>query len=78
MVNEFGEKLKKVRRDRHMTQEELGDKCGACAGTVKSWEKGLRLPNAYYLRGICTALHVSSDYLLGLRAYRSVKKNVRA
>lgn len=78
MDNEFGERLKKIRKDRHMTQEELGDKCGACCGTVRSWEKGIQMPNAYYLRGICVALHVSADYLLGIENYKNNKKMVRA
>lgn len=71
MENSFGERLRKVRRDRRYTQERLGNECGACAGAVRDWEKGLRLPNTYYLREICIALHVSADYLLGIGGYKA-------
>lgn len=67
MDNVFGERLKNVRKNSHMTQEMLANKCGVCSTAVRAWEKGLRLPNAYYLRGICTELHVSADYLLGMK-----------
>lgn len=67
MDNIFGRRLREVRKKRHCTQEELGEKCGAGSATIRSWEKGLRLPNAYYLPGICAALGVSADYLLGIR-----------
>lgn len=68
MDNEFGARLKRIRKAKDMTQEEMGMKCGACSGAVRAWEKGDRLPNAYYLREICMALHVSADYLLGIKS----------
>lgn len=67
MKNLFGKRLREIRKRREFTQEELGSRCGACAGAIRDWEKGLRLPNTYYLREICVALNVSADYLLGLR-----------
>lgn len=78
MVNNiFGERLREIRKRREFTQEELGGKCGACAGAIRDWEKGLRLPNTYYLREICVALNVSADYLLGLRKKSKSKMRER-
>lgn len=68
MDNGFGMRLRKARKERGFTQDRLGMECGACSGAVRAWEKGDRLPNAYYLRGICIALHVSADYLLGIKS----------
>ena len=67
MDNGFGMRLRKARRERGFTQDRLGMECGACSGAVRAWEKGERLPNTYYLRGICIALHISADYLLGIK-----------
>ena len=67
LENGFGMRLRKARRERGFTQDRLGMECGACVGAVRAWEKGERLPNAYYLRKICIALHVSADYLLGIK-----------
>lgn len=68
MDNGFGMRLRKARKERGFTQDRLGMECGACSGAVRAWEKGERLPNAYYLREICMALHVSADYLLGIKS----------
>lgn len=70
MENLFGVRLRRVRKSRGYTQEMLGKECGACNGTIRDWEKGLRLPNTYYLKEICIALGVSADYLLGLKQKR--------
>lgn len=67
MQNLFGARLRAARKIRGYTQESLGRECGACIASIRDWEKGRRLPNAYYLRGICIALCVSPDYLLGIR-----------
>lgn len=77
MDNGFGQRLKKVRNKRGMTQKELGAACGVCAAAIMNWEKGLRLPNAYYLREICIALHVSADYLFGIGKFENNSAKAR-
>lgn len=39
-----GETIKKLRKDRHMTQAELGKMLGVAATTVSSWERGIAFP----------------------------------
>lgn len=67
MENDFGRKLKKRRNDKNMTQEKLSEQCEVNSSTIRAWERGNQLPNAYYLKKLCIALCVSSDYMLGLK-----------
>lgn len=63
----FGERLKRVRKARNMTQDDVSAKCGICTCTLRAWEKGRNLPNAIYLEELCLVLNVSANYLLGIK-----------
>ena len=58
-------RIKKTRKERRLTQQELADKIGASLITVNRWEKGERTPNISMLQKIATALDVSVAYLMG-------------
>ena len=42
----FNENLKKIRKEKGYTQEELATKVGVVRQTVSKWEKGLSVPDA--------------------------------
>lgn len=67
-MREFGERLKKLRTNRHMTQDELGAifESPKAQSTVGTWERGVRQPSMEDLVRIAEFFNVSIDYLLGL------------
>ncbi len=60
----LGENLKKLRKSRHMTQQELGKALGVSTSTVGMYEQGRRSPDHATLLNICRLFEVSSDSLL--------------
>lgn len=64
----FGQKLRKLRERRDMTQAELGRAVGLQQAQIGHYEAGRREPSIENLRKLCLALHVSADYLLGLES----------
>ena len=67
-MKEFGEKLKKLRVSRNMTQDELGliFEPHLAQSTIGTYERGLRQPSLENLVRIAEYFNVSVDYLLGL------------
>ena len=63
---EFHEKLQELRKQKGLTQEELGGMVGVSKQTISGWEHDTSKPNANYLRELCMALGCSADYLLEL------------
>jgi transcriptional regulator with XRE-family HTH domain len=67
-MKEFGERLKKLRTNRHMTQEELGAIFNPplSQSTCGTYENGKRQPTLENLVVISKYFNVTTDYLLGL------------
>ncbi len=60
----FAENLKKIRKDKGYTQEELAKKLNVVRQTVSKWEKGLSLPDADILSKIANVLETDVNILL--------------
>jgi len=61
----LGEKIKKMRKMRNLTQEELADKIGvASKHQISLYESGKTIPYADTLQRIAKVLGISLDYLL--------------
>ena len=63
---DFGKKLKKLRQNAGLTQQQLADKLWVTKTTVSYYELSDRNPSPEILIKIAKAFHVSTDYLLGL------------
>lgn len=61
----FGNKLKELRINRGMSQEQLGNMIGVTKGNISSYETGRTFPREEKLRAIAKIFNVSFDYLLG-------------
>ena len=61
----FAENLKKIRKDKGYTQEELAKELNVVRQTVSKWEKGLSLPDADILSKIADILETDVNVLLG-------------
>lgn len=57
-------RIKELRKQRGMTQAELGAKLGISASTVGMYEQGRRDPDTPTLLKLARALNVSVDYLI--------------
>jgi len=60
----FGEKLKKLRKDRGWSQDELGRRVGVHGRHIGKYEIGRAMPNADTVVRIAETLGVTIDYLL--------------
>lgn len=60
----FSARLKKLRKDICISQEDLAKKLGTAASTVGMWEQGRRMPDSDTLTLIADLFDVSTDYLL--------------
>ena len=71
MIN-FGNKLKLLRLQDNMTQEQLAQKLNLTKSVISAYETGLRLPSYDVLIRIAKIFNVSTDYLLGLEHNQEV------
>lgn len=63
---EFANRLRQLRKDRTLTQQQLAELIGVKNGVISFYELGDRTPSPAVLRKLELALHVTSDYLLGI------------
>lgn len=61
----IGERVKKIRKDRNISQKELADKSNVAQQTISNIETGRNEPNADTIRLLAVALGVSQSELLG-------------
>ena len=62
----FGERLRDLRQEKHMTQKQLADKLDLVKGTISAYEQGKKYPSIEVLIKLCNVFQISADYLLGL------------
>lgn len=62
----IGEKIRKLRKERHLSQTELAITLNATQDTISLWELGKSLPNILDLAKLAKLFDVSSDHLIGL------------
>lgn len=60
----LGEKLKKLRKEKNLTQQQLGEILGISPSTVGMYEQERRKPDNDIIRKYCKHFGVSADYLL--------------
>lgn len=60
----LGEKIKKLRNEKGLSQEKFGKKTGIHPNHVGKYEANKTVPSADKLRKIAEVLEVSADYLL--------------
>lgn len=71
MVN-FGEKIKKLRKEKKLTQKQLADLAGVAISAISAYESGNRYPSYEVLINLSHIFHVSTDYLLGISSIKSI------
>ncbi len=63
----FNERLKQIRQEKGMSQQELAERLCVVRQTISKWEKGLSLPDAEMLIKLADTLGVSVNELLGIQ-----------
>ena len=65
MKETFGQRFARIRKQRGLTQEELGEKVGLSGQAVSKWENDASMPDVSLLVDLSELLNVSLDELLG-------------
>ncbi len=61
----LGKRLKRLRSEKKITQEELGKQINVTKVSVSGYENGNRSPDTETLQRLASFFNVSVDYLLG-------------
>lgn len=69
---EFGAKLRRLRKQKNLTQKQLASLIGVQHTIISFYELGDRIPSPEVLIKIASVFHVSIDYLLGLDKQETV------
>ena len=62
----FSDKLKQLRKKRHLSQRQLAQRLGIAKSTISQFENDITYPSADILLEMCIIFDTKSDYLLGL------------
>ncbi len=65
-LSEFGERLKSLRSEFNVGQNQLAKDLDISNASVSYWETGKQIPSAEVIFKLSKYFNVSSDYLLGL------------
>lgn len=63
-LENFGDRLQKLRKSKRLTQEELGEKVGLARTTIASIENGRQAPTISMLQTLRDEFRVSYEYLI--------------
>lgn len=61
----IGNKIRDLRKEKKLSQNELGKSIGVSQTTVTAWETGRAEPASTYIKKLADFFNVSADYLLG-------------
>lgn len=63
---DFGDRLKRLRQDAALTQQQLAERIGVTKSTVSYYELSERAPSPEILIKLAGVFHVTTDQLLGI------------
>lgn len=72
-MNNLSENLKKIRKDNHLSQEQLADDLGVSRQAISKWESGVAYPEMEKIVQICQKFELNIDDLLN-KDIREVKR----
>lgn len=77
-MKHFGDRLKKLRHDRNITQDALAEYLGISYQAVSKWENNTGYPDITLLPALAGFFGVSADHLLGINQENSEEKIKKA
>ena len=69
---DFGDRLRKLRKERKLTQKELATLVGVKNSVISFYEVGDRTPSLEVLIKLSKALRISTDVLLGIEKSETI------
>ena len=66
VIHLFGDRLKELRKERNLTQEEIREICQVAKQTISNWENNVTQPPFDIVKRLAQYFGVTADYLLGL------------
>ena len=78
MITTFGSRLKELRMERGVRQDDLAELMGVMFGTVSKWERDIRKPDLPMLDKLFEEFKVPLGYLLGEDVPRTVDEPAKA
>ena len=72
----IAQKIKELRQNKNMTQEELASKLNVSRQTISKWETDVATPDAYNIIEICKLFDISTDELLNNEIKKKVSNNL--
>lgn len=66
MKESMGQIIRRLRKERNLTQEELAEQLGVTFQAVSKWENDTGLPDISQVIPLATVFHVSTDVLFGI------------
>lgn len=69
---DFGSRLKELRKQSGLTQEQLAARIGVTKSVISFYELRERSPSPEVLAKLSYIFHVSTDYLLGIERARTI------
>lgn len=64
-MNAIGKNIKKIRKDRRLTQKQLAERCNLAEITIRQYEAGKYMPKIGSLQKTTNALHVPISEVYG-------------
>ncbi|MDE6361374.1 MAG: helix-turn-helix domain-containing protein [Clostridia bacterium] len=71
-MEKFADRLKTIRKNAGMTQEQVANICGISQSNINTWETGRSLPSFDGLVALANCFVCSVDYLLGRESEESI------
>ena len=72
---DFGVLLRRLRKNRKMTQQQLADRLGISKSNVSRYEQNIQVPSHEVMVELAAIFNVSLDYLTGLSDKKAVSLN---
>lgn len=63
VIRLFGDRLKELRKEKNLTQEEVGEVCDVAGQTISNWENNVTQPPFEIVKKLAQYFGVTIDYL---------------
>lgn len=72
MIYDFGKRLKTLREEKKLTQEQVGKRLEITGASISGYENNIAMPPIDILKQLAILYGVTTDYLLGLENRKSI------
>lgn len=73
---DFGQRLKNLRLEQNITQQELAESVGVSVVTVRNWERGTKKPAMDAIIALARELKITTDGLLDINTFGIVRRSI--